>query len=192
VGRAARGGASGASLIEVLVAIAIFASALASLAHLLAQATRTNASARSSTFAATLAEQKVEQLRALCFGFDALGLPVTDLGSDTTASDATPTCAAADGGTGTGLSASPAGTLLHATEGYVDYIDAKGCGLGGGTRPPSSAVYARRWSIEKLPEDPEHSLVLQVMVTPHWDRAGAATRLPGEAWLVAVRARSMR
>lgn len=56
--------ARGFSLLEVLIAAAIMASALLALAQLIAFATRETASAGRMTDAALLAAQKVEQLRA--------------------------------------------------------------------------------------------------------------------------------
>jgi type II secretory pathway pseudopilin PulG len=183
----------GASLLEVLIAIAIFASALVSLAQLFAFSTRTTMQARVSTFTTILAEQKMEQLRSLQFGYDALGLPVTDLHTNTAAASATPNCPAPSGGAATGLSPSPTGVLSTPTDGYVDYVDRNGCTLGGGARPPPGAVYVRRWSIERLPDDPDRALVLQVLVTRD---VGArlqepVQRAPGDAWLVSVKARTL-
>ena len=54
----------GFSLIEVLVATALLVTAVASLAQLLALATRANAAAGDMTVATVLAAQKVEELRA--------------------------------------------------------------------------------------------------------------------------------
>jgi type II secretory pathway pseudopilin PulG len=189
-------GQRGASLVEVLVATALFATALASLAQLLAFSSRTNTAARSSTYATTLAEQKMETLRSLLFAFDALGRPVSDDQTDVAASEATADCAAAGSGAGTGLSPSPPGTLLTSTPGYVDYVDAYGCGLGGGTQPPDGAVYVRRWAIDPLPHDAEHSLVLQVSVMRQLlaggEIAAPRRRMPQEARLVTMRTRKAR
>jgi type II secretory pathway pseudopilin PulG len=183
----------GTSLLEVLVAIAVFASALVSLAHLLAFSTRTTMQARFSTFTTILAEQKMEQLRSLRFGYDALGLPVTDLHTNTAVAVAAPTCPAPSGGAATGLSPSPGGTLSTVTGGYADYIDRNGCTLGGGARPLPGTVYVRRWSIERLPDDPDRALVLQVMVTRDVVARpqAAMPRAPGDAWLVSVKTRTM-
>ena len=57
--------------------------ALMSLAQLFALSTRANFSARSNTYAAMLAQQKMEQLRGLTWGYDILGLPVSDYTTDT-------------------------------------------------------------------------------------------------------------
>jgi prepilin-type N-terminal cleavage/methylation domain-containing protein len=185
---------AGFSLVEVLVAVALMVVALVALAQLFALSTRTNQGARYSTSTAILAEQKMEQLRGLNWGFDMLGLPLTDLTTNVAAFEATGECAAASTGAGVGLSPSPSGTLAANTDGYVDFIDINGCGLGGGASAPSGTVYIRRWSIEPLPTNPNNTLVLQVLVTRRADRgaqasAGAVMRLPEEARLISVKTR---
>ena len=183
--RAAR--ESGFSLLEVMFATAILATAVASLAQLFALSTKTNAGARATTFASVLAQQKMEQLRGLTWGFDTLGLPLTDTSSDTTAAAETPTG-------GGGLTPSPAGTLGANTNGFCDFMDRNGASLGGGTTPPADTVYIRRWSIEPLPTNPNNTLVLQVLVTRNRNRGSAdttlgVTRLPDEARIISVKTR---
>src|SRR5436190_2030919 len=178
--------ARGFSIIEVLMATALMVTAVASLAQLFALSTTRNKSAKNTTFAAVLAQQKMEQLRALTWGFDALGLPATDISTDTTKFPET--------AGGTGLSPSPVNTLQQNVVGYVDYLDAKGQTLGGATAtPPGNAVYIRRWMIEPLPTNPNNTIVLQVLVTRHRDRgaadAGSVVRLPDEARIISVKTR---
>jgi len=72
----------GFSLLEVLVASTIMAVALTTLAQLFVMSTNANTSAKTTTYAAVLAQQKMEQLRGLAWGFDTLGLPVTDISTD--------------------------------------------------------------------------------------------------------------
>ena len=173
----------GFSLLETVVATGLLAGALAALGQMFAISVANNITARSGSYATVLAGQKMEQLRALTWGFDPLGTPIADLTTDTAASLETPTG-------GTGLSPSPGGTLTSNMAGYVDYIDQSGRMLGGGETMPAAAVYIRRWSIEPLPANPG-TLVLQVMVTKRADRGsiGAETRLPDEARLVTLRTR---
>jgi prepilin-type N-terminal cleavage/methylation domain-containing protein len=184
---------SGFSLIEVLVATMIMAVALVTLAQLFAISTRTNHGARSSTYAAILAEQKMEQLRALTWGYDLLNLPLTDMSTNAAAFEATGACAAVTAGAAVGLTPSPGNTLAANTDGYVDYVDADGCGLGGGDTPPAGTAYIRRWSIEPLPTNPNNTVVLQVLVTRRFDRGSAdngnVQRLPEEARLISVKTR---
>lgn len=161
--------------------------ALAALAEMFVIGTQSNHNARTTTFAATLAEQKMEQLRGLTWGFDTLGLPLSDTSTDTTVVPASPTG-------GTGLAPSPAGTLSSNTAGYCDYLDVNGASLGGGATAPPGTVYVRRWSIEPLPTNPNNTLVLQVLVTRNRDRGQADVvagvgRLPDEARVVTVKTR---
>ena len=97
---------------------------------------------------------------------------------------------------GTGLSASPAGALFTSTTGYVDYLDGAGTWVGTGSAPVSGTVYIRRWSITPLPEDPNNTLVLQVMVTRQRNRGaadlGAGIRLPDEARLTSIKTRKFQ
>ena len=178
---------SGFSLIEVLVASGLLASALIALAQLFAISTATNLSSRNTTYAAVLAEQKLEELRALTWGFDREGLPITDTTTNTAVNPETPTG-------GTGLTPSPPTALNENTEGYVDYVDQFGNKVGtGGTSPPGDAIYSRRWSIMPLPTNPNNTIVIQVLVTRHRNRGaadqGAVARLPDEARMITVKTR---
>jgi prepilin-type N-terminal cleavage/methylation domain-containing protein len=168
----AHGHEHGFSLLEVLVATTVITVAVAALAQLFALATHAVAGARATTYAAVLAQQKMEQLRGLTWGFDALGLPVTDTTTDVSAVPET--------GGGRGLSLSPAHSLGTNSEGYCDFVDAFGRPLGGGTAPPAGTAYIRRWSIEALPADPDNTIVLQVLVTRAGSH-GADTRRPRPA-----------
>jgi prepilin-type N-terminal cleavage/methylation domain-containing protein len=171
---------SGFSLLEVLIATTVFALAVAGLADVCAVAARANTTARVSTLSSMLATQKMEQLRALTWGFDEAGVPHSDTTTDISASPEA-------SGAGVGLSPSPAGALAQNVAGYCDFLDATGRSLGGGTAPPAAAVFARRWSVESLPSNPD-TLVLQVIVT-RAIRDGARARLPDDARVVSVKAR---
>lgn len=182
---------AGFSLAETIVATGILAVALVSLAQLFGVATASNRSARTTTFATVLAYQKMEQLRGLTYGFDSLGLPITDIATDTSV---TPSPAAG----GTGLTPSPGGALGSNTTGYVDYLDQFGtslCAAAGscGATPPTGTAYIRRWSVEPLPTNPNNTLVLQVLVTQRRNRgtadAGSVRRAPDEARIVSIKTR---
>ena len=177
----------GFSLAEVMVATALLATALVTLAQLFAVSTRSNLGSRNTTYAAVLAEQKLEELRALTWGFDSTGLPLTDTTTNTAVNPDEP-----DGGSG--LNPSPVTALQENTNGYVDYVDQWGNKIGrGGVTPPADAIYTRRWSITPLPTNPNNTLVLQVLVTRNFNRGdadeGAVARLPEEARLVTVKTR---
>jgi prepilin-type N-terminal cleavage/methylation domain-containing protein len=178
--------AAGFSLVEVIVAMAILASSLIAMAQLFAVATKNNVNARATTSTTILANQKLEQLRSLSWGFDVIGLPVSDFGSDTTT---LPPSASG----GTGLSPSPGNTLSENVPGYVDYIDRLGQALGTGAAPPDATTYVRRWSIEPLPTNPNNTLIIQVMVFETNKRAASGdtvtSRLPNEARVATVKTR---
>jgi len=185
-GRFERRSEGGFSLVEVIVATSLLATALVTLAQLFAISTKTNLSSRNTTYATVLAQQKVEELRALTWGFDLQGLPISDTTSDTAVSPEQPNG-------GSGLAPSPKTALNENTPGYVDYIDQFGNKLGGGAQPPANAIYMRRWSIEPLPTNPNNTLIIQVLVTRNRDRGaandGAVNRLPDEARLITVKTR---
>jgi type II secretory pathway pseudopilin PulG len=144
----------GFSIVEVLVATTIVTVAVAALAQVIVLSTRANGGARATTYASILAQQKMEQLRGLTWGFDVLGMPTSDTTTDLTTR---PETAAG----GKGLRPSPGNSLGSNTEGYCDFVDKFGKPLGGGTTPPARTAYVRRWSIELLPADPTNTLVLQ-------------------------------
>ena len=151
--------------------------------------TRANLIARSQTSTTTLAEQKMEQLRGLTWGFDldGMGLPVSDTSSNISVYPSTQS--------GSGLNPSPADSLEQNTSGFVDFLDAGGTWVGTGTQPPSTAVYVRRWSIQPLPTNPNNTIVLQVLVTTVANEAARVqsaftrTRMAGDALLTSVKTR---
>jgi prepilin-type N-terminal cleavage/methylation domain-containing protein len=179
----------GFSLVEVLIAMAIFTAVSLGVAQLFAATGRANLIARGQTSTTAMAEQKMEQLRSLTWGFDleGLGLPVTDTSSNVAVYPQTQT--------GSGLNPSPARSLIENTSGFVDYLDATGRWVGTGSTPAPTAVYIRRWSIEPLPTNPNNTIIIQVLVTPvvnEASRVGSAdrrTRMPGDALLTTVKTR---
>jgi len=74
---------SGFSLVEAIIATGLLAGALVSLGQMLAISVAANRSARARSYATVLAQQKIEQLRGLTWGFDTLGAPVSDAISET-------------------------------------------------------------------------------------------------------------
>ena len=187
--RARYSSSSGFSLVEVLISMAILTAVSLGVAQLFAVSTRANLVARGQTSTTALAEQKLEQLRALTWGFDVegQGLPVSD-----TTTDLSVDPPAATGG---GLNPSPVDSLEANTPGYVDFLDANGAYVGSGLTPPGTAAFIRRWSIRPLPTNPNNPLVLQVLVTPVANEGsriagpGARQRMPGDALLVSVKTR---
>ena len=180
-------GETGFSLIEVLLATTLLTVGIISLAQLFAVSTRANTNARLTTFTTVLAQQKMEQLRSLTWGFDSQGLPLTDTSTNITAAVEAPTG-------GKGLTPSPVGALGENTDGYCDFLDGNGQSLGGGTTPPANAIYVRRWSVEPLPTNPNNTLVLQVLVARNRNRNAAdqavgVDRMPDEARIISVKTR---
>jgi prepilin-type N-terminal cleavage/methylation domain-containing protein len=177
----------GFSLVEVLVSMGLLTAVSLGVAQLFALSTRANLIAKGQTSTTAMAEQKVEQLRGLTWGFDlqGQGLPL----SDTTTNLAVYPPAH----NGSGLNPSPIDALEQNTAGFVDFLDANGAWVGTGTTPPGSAVYIRRWSIQPLPTNPNNTLVIQVLVTPialeaaRVQTADTRTRMAGDALLVTVR-----
>jgi type II secretory pathway pseudopilin PulG len=181
------GNESGFSLAETIIATGIMAVSIAGLGQLFAVSVLSNRTARNTTFASVLATQKMEQIRGLTYGFDTLGLPLTDTSSNLAVNPLSPTG-------GKGLSASPTGALRANTDGYVDYLDVYGKTIGtGGTTIPNGTTYIRRWSVEPLPTNPNNTIVLQVLVTRSTNRGtannGKVDRLPDEARIITVKTR---
>jgi prepilin-type N-terminal cleavage/methylation domain-containing protein len=181
----------GFSLVEVLIAVALLAMVSLGVAQLFAAATQANFAAKSQTSTALLAVQKMEQLRALAWGYDQqlanLGLPLSDTVTDVSVE---PSAAG-----GTGLNPSPGGTLTANTPPYVDYCDASGVWVGNGAVAPANAFYVRRWSITPLPTNPNNTLIFQVRVTTVRQAqlavagAGTVRRIGNDTWLVSVKTR---
>ena len=179
----------GFSLVEVLVAMGLLTAVSLGVAQLFALSARNNLTAKGQTSTTAMAEQKMEQLRGLTWGFDLAGqgLPLTDT---TTNLAVTP-----PQHNGTGLNPSPADALERNTEGFVDFLGANGQWVGTGTKPPGTAVYVRRWSITPLPTNPNNSIVIQVLVTPVASEAARVesqytrTRMSGDALLITVKTR---
>ena len=179
---------SGFSIIETIFATGLLATAVVALAQMFVISVKNNQNARTGSYAVTLAEQKMEQLRALTWGFDAEGdyLPVSDTSTNLSVMPAA--------GGGTGLNPSPPDSLDVNTAGYVDYLDKRGQWIGTGTTAPAAAVYIRRWRIMPLPTNPNNTLILQVLVTPSERErtltgGGTRKKLPNDALISTVKTR---
>jgi hypothetical protein len=168
-----------------MVASVVLITGLVSVAQLFALSTDANRSARRTSMSTVLAQQKVEQLRGLTWGYDAFGLPASDYSTDLAV-----TPSASSGGNGLGIS--PADTLEQNTPGFVDYLGPRGEWVGTGTVAPAGTVYVRRWSVTALPTNPNNTLVFQVRVTrlPRTDdHAGDSTAPRDDVRLVSVKTR---
>lgn len=176
---------SGFTLIEVLIAMLLLTIVSLGIVGMFGTAIRATQGARSQTSTSALAEQKLEQLRALTWGYDGSGqnLPVTDTTTDLSLDPPT--------SGGEGLNPSPSTSLDSNTIGYVDYLDANGRWVGNQATPPAGAMFIRRWSIQPLPTNPNNTLVLQVLVTTvlresNVQNGGAARRRYSDDALVAT------
>lgn len=179
----------GFSLVEVLVSMGLLTVVSLGVAQLFGLATRSTHLSKGQTSTTVLAEQKLEELRSLMWGFDAegLGLPLSDTTTNLAVYPHT--------SNGTGLNPTPAGALEENTPGCVDYLDANGAWVGTGVNPPANSVYIRRWAIQPLPTNPNNTLVLQVLVTPVMTEArltaspNGRTRQPGDSQIVTIKTR---
>src|SRR5262245_18463292 len=174
----------GFSLVEVLVAMGLLTVVSIGVAQLFALTRRANLRAKGATSTTSMAEQKLEQLRSLTWGFDlqGQGLPVSDTTTNLTITPPTHD--------GSGLNPSPADSLGKNMAVFVDFLDGGGVWVGTGDTPPASAVYIRRWSVTPLPINPNNTLVIQLLVTPVTSELARVksqftrTRMPGDALLV--------
>jgi prepilin-type N-terminal cleavage/methylation domain-containing protein len=173
----------GFSLIEVLFATAIMTVATIVLAQLSVVAVNLNRGARSTTLATVLASQKMEQLQALVWTFDANGAPRTDTTTDTSV-------VPHESSGGTGLAVSPDDALTRNVVGYCDFVDRVGGTLGGGVSPPAGSAFVRRWSIK--PGSAADVLVVQIVVIPIGDsgRVVNGPRHPEEVRIVGIKTRT--
>jgi prepilin-type N-terminal cleavage/methylation domain-containing protein len=152
----------GLTLVEVLIALAVFVTAATGVAQLCAIGTRAAGAAREHAAAVVLAAAKMDQLRALEWTY-ALGPPGNPpaLRTDVTTNVSVPAMT----GDGTGLQPSPAGTLAANLPPFVDYVDREGRWVGNGPDPPRTAVFIRRWSVRQAGADGYRAIVIQVLVT---------------------------
>jgi prepilin-type N-terminal cleavage/methylation domain-containing protein len=176
---------SGFSLLELTVALALLTGVVLALGEVIAAAARAARAARDSTWSTVLAAQKIEQVRALAWGYDPSGVARTDVVSDLARwPDAT-----ADG---RGLTPSPGDSLSANIDGFVDYFDGAGAWLGCGRSPPGRTVFVRRWSITPAGWDPAATLVIRVRVLRRGSPAGLGPPDPADIQLldlVSVRTR---
>jgi prepilin-type N-terminal cleavage/methylation domain-containing protein len=152
----ARSSETGFTLAEVLVAMGLFAIAAIALAHLLMLSSMMMRTSRLETVGTIAAADKLEQLRALAWRYDASGQPISDLTSDLSIEPPT--------SGGSGLAVSPAGSLAANTPGYADFLDSAGQWVGTGSHTPAAAVYVRRWNVADASVGPIDGRLLQVVV----------------------------
>jgi len=135
---ASHASARGFTLVETVVATGILITALAGVAHLFVLGSQLSRQSGASGAALRAAQEKLEQLRSLTFGFN-------DDGETDTASELDP---------------SPTYALNENTAGYSDWLD-----LGGEVLADSDgAAFVRRWRITRLGTETPDALALEVCV----------------------------
>ena len=166
---------AGFTLVEVLIAVAIFITIAVGVAQLIAVATRAIRAAREHSSAVILAAAKMDQLRSLAWTYEppAPGVPSGSAIRSRDRRQPSEPCR----GLERDWQASPAGTLGANMPPYVDYLDDAGRWVGHDADPPANAVFIRRWAVWPLPADPERTLVLQVLVTTVRDDRSRAARM---------------
>jgi hypothetical protein len=140
--KANRKGQAGISLIETMVALGILMIiSLGILTMAIVSMTTTENQGHLAARTTEYAQDKMEQLLGLQFTDGQAG---AGLGTDTTSIDTVNNTYTLGTG-GNGLLAG--GSLTTRTNGYVDYLDANGNPLGGGSTQPTNAFYIRMWQI---------------------------------------------
>jgi hypothetical protein len=153
----------GFSLIEALLAALLMASAVAGLAQLLGVGVRQSDLVRDESMAQSLAQSRLDALRALPWRYDAAGLRVSS----------------------PDLAMSPADALIANRPGYVDRLDR----FGRVVADPAdgTSTYVRRWFIAPFDADPD-TLTLRACVWTIARKAGVANDIP-DACVAGVRTR---
>lgn len=129
--------ASGFTLLETLIATGMLITAFAGLAHLFALSVRFTRDSGQFGAALVAAQDKLESLRSLRFGYDADGNPVTD----------------------SRLSVSPTTSLDEDIASWCDRLDDQGNVV---VDPPASFV--RRWRVRQAAADDPAAIVIDVCV----------------------------
>jgi len=129
--------ASGFTLVETLIATGILVTAIAGLAQLFALSLRFTRDSAQSGAALVAAQDKVESLRALRFGYDDNGAALTD----------------------PRLQPSPPISLSEDVAAYVDWLDD-----AGNVVSEAGASYARRWRITEMALDDPAAIAIDVCV----------------------------
>ena len=130
----------GFTLLETVIATALIVTAVAGLAQLFALSARFTRDAGQFGVALVAAQDKLESLRSLAFGYGEGGERITD----------------------PGLLASPAGTLTLDIERYVDWLDDRGSVVAGASA--SGAAYVRRWRVSEIAADEPEAIAIDVCV----------------------------
>lgn len=135
---------AGISLIETMIALAILlVVSVGILAMAMISMSTTENQGHLAARTTEYAQDKMEQLLGLAFTD---GQKCDNTGTDTTSIDAaTNTYTLGTGGTG--LCEGGNQSITAPANGYVDYLDANGNPLGGGSNRPANTYYIRVWQV---------------------------------------------
>lgn len=133
-----RHSAAGFTLVETLIAAGLLVTAVAGLAQLFALSARFTRDGGQFGVAQVAAQDKIEMLRALTFGYGAGGSPITD----------------------SRLDSSPPESLGVDVGGYVDWLDEHGAPRS----ETSGAAYVRRWRVTTIAADEPETIAIEVCV----------------------------
>jgi len=154
----------GFTLLETVVATGVLVTALAGIAQLFALSVRSTRAAGSQGAALVAAQDKIERLRSLAFGYSPFGQPMTD----------------------PGLTSAAAQSLDQDTAGLVDFVNAEGAVVDVADAA-HGAAFTRRWRVTPIDQFVPEALVVEVCVF-RWPADGL-TPVTAEACLATVRAR---
>lgn len=132
---------AGFTLLETVVATGVLVTALAGLAQLFALTARSTREAGDLGAVLSAAQDKLETLRSVAFGYGPLGEAVTD----------------------PALALSGSGSLGDDTDGFVDYLGADG-GVVDIDRDGHGAAWTRRWRISLIDNFAPEALAVEVCV----------------------------
>ena len=133
--------ARGFTLLETLIATGLIVTAVAGLAQLFALSVRFTRDAGQFGVALVAAQDKLESLRSLAFGYDEGGGTLTD----------------------PALRVSPAHTLGGDVERYVDWLD-EGGSVVSRVSGAAGAAYVRRWRVSDIAIDEPAAIAIDVCV----------------------------
>jgi type II secretory pathway pseudopilin PulG len=153
--------ARGFTLFETLIATGILVTALAGVAQLFVLANQLAKKSSASGVALLAAQNKLESLQGLAFGFDAEGNPET----------------------APGLEPSSSRSLNANTEPFLDWLDSS----GNVQEEQEGAAFVRRWRIARLDEQSPDAVTIEVCVFAA--AAGEEEASSADACLSTIRAR---
>lgn len=154
----------GFTLLETVVATGVLVTALAGIAQLIALSVRSTRDAESQAAALVVAEDKIERLRSLHYGYGSLGELITDPGIVHTATQ----------------------SLDQDTTGAVDFVNDQGAAVDVNV-PAHGAVFTRRWRVTPIDSFVPEAVAVEVCVF-RWPAEGL-TPVAALSCLATVRAR---